>query len=642
MADACARGQLVIGNTATRKDAKRFNWVLYVRGATQHVKSVTIRLHPTFKNPVRKVVEPPFEFASSGWGVFDVDVTIAWKVGGGFETSWPLQFGSPDSHRSVDIPEDIVTANQGAAALSAEGASADAASSSDDGDHDEVEVAGPEAVDEAPEPPPLMRDTSTGTPNGDPLREAVTKRLRDNRFLHPSDPLFKFGRGYEGPLIEPRVTWKSNKPPREDHSAPKWLTASEFEDEPAVMQAKVAQLAQLIRLSRKTVAYTGAGISAAVIGQAALSGQNTVGWKADTRSAPPTFTHHSLGFLGREGLLHGWVQQNHDGLPQRAGFPQERINEIHGSWFDPSNPVVKYSGTLHNRSYPWMRDDAETADLVLVLGTSLGGLNADQVAIKTAQRSLLEAGPPEGVLAPGAWIRARPPGTSATYKGLVTEVQEETIRARFVDMGSNSDSESEESDNELGEDVTVPKARVKEVLRNASGGLGTVCLNLQQTPHDGKMTLRLFGKSDDLLRMLLLELGFAPRVAKSPAWPRNHRALVPYDADGRRSPPDTRRMMWLDLRDGQEVRITPGHNIQGAKQPGYMHIGAKKPITIKGVTRQPAEGIGTVQQYSKTSTSFILNIDGAQMRLGIWWLESALRGAVAVLPVVNRRPQFES
>jgi NAD-dependent SIR2 family protein deacetylase len=78
------------------------------------------------------------------------------------------------------------------------------------------------------------------------------------------------------------------------------------------------------------------------------------------------------------------VQQNHDGLPQKAGFPQEKINEIHGSWYDPSNPVVKYSGTLHDKCYPWMEHDADTADLVLVLGTSLGGLNADQVATKAS------------------------------------------------------------------------------------------------------------------------------------------------------------------------------------------------------------------------------------------------------------------
>jgi hypothetical protein len=34
-----------------------------------------------------------------------------------------------------------------------------------------------------------------------------------------------------------------------------------------------------------------------------------------------------------------------------------------------------------------MEDDAETADLVLVIGTSLGGLSADQVPNDTAERS---------------------------------------------------------------------------------------------------------------------------------------------------------------------------------------------------------------------------------------------------------------
>ncbi len=34
-----------------------------------------------------------------------------------------------------------------------------------------------------------------------------------------------------------------------------------------------------------------------------------------------------------------------------------------------------------------MEHDAQTADLVLVIGTSLGGLNADQVASNAADRS---------------------------------------------------------------------------------------------------------------------------------------------------------------------------------------------------------------------------------------------------------------
>ena len=82
------------------------------------------------------------------------------------------------------------------------------------------------------------------------------------------------------------------------------------------------------RLSKKTVLYTGAGISAAVVGQAARG--SAAAGSGDSLRAKPTFTHIALGFLGKEGMIHDWVQQNHDGLPQKAGFPQEKINEIHG------------------------------------------------------------------------------------------------------------------------------------------------------------------------------------------------------------------------------------------------------------------------------------------------------------------------
>merc|ERR1719478_1122863 len=90
----------------------------------------------------------------------------------------------------------------------------------------------------------------------------------------------------------------------------------------------------------------------------------------------PTLAHCVMAELNRQNLLHGWVQQNHDGLPQKAGYKQEDINEIHGSWFDPSNPVVKYSGTLRHDLCEDMEMQATSADLVLVMGTSLTGLNA--------------------------------------------------------------------------------------------------------------------------------------------------------------------------------------------------------------------------------------------------------------------------
>jgi NAD-dependent SIR2 family protein deacetylase len=423
-----------------------------------------------------------------------------------------------------------------------------------------------------------LRDLAKAAPKASNLRQAessalpelqrpnVCACLADKPFLQHTDPLFMHGRLYDGPMRTPNCIWDCKKPPRDDHSAPKWLTASEFQDDEAVALHKVRQLAALMRISKKTVLYTGAGISASVIGQAARSGQNKQGWKSDTRAAKPTPTHCALGLLGQQGLIHGWVQQNHDGLPQKAGFPQENINEIHGSWYDPSNPVVKYSGSLHDRAFPWMEEDAETADLVIVLGTSLGGLNADQVATNAAERSVV----------------------------------------------------------------------------SRAGALGTVCINLQQTEQDGIMTLRLFGKSDHLTGLLLRELGFSSARQRPQVWTRENRALVPYDADGRRLPKGERRWMWLDLSERQKIRITPGHNIQGAKQPMFMHIGGRKPITTNGVTRQPGVGLGSVVSRNEDTACFVLDVEGVQMRLGIWWLEAALRGGPDVLPIVNQRPIFES
>merc|ERR1711881_649834 len=94
--------------------------------------------------------------------------------------------------------------------------------------------------------------------------------------------------------------------------------------------------------------------------------------------------------------------------------------------------------------------------------------------------------------------------------------------------------------------------------------------------------------------------------------------------------------------NGQSVRITEGHNIQGARQPQYLHIGAEKAVKYKGQTRAPAEGRGIVVSRDEDSASFILQIEGEKMRLGIWWLEAAARGAVEALPLVNQRPAFES
>jgi len=275
--------------------------------------------------------------------------------------------------------------------------------------------------------------------------------------------------------------------------------------------------------------------------------------------ALPTFTHYALGALSKAGLLHGWVQQNHDGLPQKAGFPQESINEIHGSWFDPSNPVVKYSGNLKDDAYPWMQEDAATADLVLVLGTSLGGLNADQVAINAAKRSL------------------------------------------------------------------------------NGRALGMVMINLQQTEQDGKASLRLFGKSDNVLRKLLQKMQVNPGSLSPATFTQEPRVLVPYDAEGNRS---HTAKMWLDLRKGAKVRLTAGHNVQGARQPVYMHIGNTTKKEVNG--RRCGPGHGRVTKWDDIRCAIFLEIEGVRMTLGQWWIEAAVRGGPSSLPVVNLQPQMHN
>ena len=148
-------------------------------------------------------------------------------------------------------------------------------------------------------------------------------------------------------------------------------------------------------------------------------------------------------------------------------------------------------------------------------------------------------------------------------------------------------------------------------------------LNLQQTPQDGFASLRFFGRSDDILarvaKLLAVSVPKAP-----PAWSED-RVFVPYDERGKRT--DGRKMV-LDLRSGQQVMITDGHNLKGAGQPKHQQISTSPQ--------------GRVLRRSPDVSAFILDIEGVEMKLGLWWLDVAKRGAVAQLPVVNVAPRFEA
>ena len=77
---------IVYGNVAfwLGKKASEYQshkWAVYVRGATNEdisvvVKKVVFQLHSSFNSPTRVIEEPPFEVSESGWGEFEIAMTL--------------------------------------------------------------------------------------------------------------------------------------------------------------------------------------------------------------------------------------------------------------------------------------------------------------------------------------------------------------------------------------------------------------------------------------------------------------------------------------------------------------------------------------------------------------------------------------
>lgn len=176
--------------------------------------------------------------------------------------------------------------------------------------------------------------------------------------------------------------------------------AHEYLETADTLRKKIKELARLIKSAKNCVIYSGAGISTssgindyASKAKSSLSGCND-SKKKKLKSpllALPTSAHVVLTAMQQCGMVSYWIQQNHDGLPQKAGYPQHLLNEIHGAWFDPSNAVVPMSGELRGDYFQDLLDWEEKADLVLALGTSMCGMNADRVVTTCAKKSAVHA-----------------------------------------------------------------------------------------------------------------------------------------------------------------------------------------------------------------------------------------------------------
>ena len=121
----------------------------------------------------------------------------------------------------------------------------------------------------------------------------------------------------------------------------------EIHDDPEVVSQKSLQLAQIISSCSHLVVYTGAGIStsASIPDYRGPSGIWTIKKKTgrhmnsstdmfsqiDLSSAQPTTTHMAISQLVQSGMVKHVVSQNCDGLHIRSGLCPDKLSEIHGN-----------------------------------------------------------------------------------------------------------------------------------------------------------------------------------------------------------------------------------------------------------------------------------------------------------------------
>jgi len=94
----------------------------------------------------------------------------------------------------------------------------------------------------------------------------------------------------------------------------------------------------------------------------------------------PTVQYHVCNSMYEKKYIKQFITQNHDGLAQKAGLPWSIVNEIHGGWFDKKNGVKMMDDALDKKALQRFEEWREKSDLVVVVGTSLAGMNADRIA----------------------------------------------------------------------------------------------------------------------------------------------------------------------------------------------------------------------------------------------------------------------
>ncbi|XP_070579727.1 NAD-dependent protein deacetylase sirtuin-7-like [Ptychodera flava] len=251
----------------------------------------------------------------------------------------------------------------------------------------------------------------------------------------------------------------------------------EVEDPPGELHAKASVLAEVIKQARQMVVYTGAGIStaASIPDYRGPNGVWTLLQKGKTLQrtnplvdAEPTLTHMAITKLHQKGYIRHIVSQNCDGLHLRSGLSKESLSEVHGNMYievctecEPEREYIRLFDVTEKTSF---RRHA-TNRCCIFCGATL----RDSI-VHFGERGILEQ--------PLNWKAAMEAATRADVI-LCLGSSLKILRKYSCLWGMNK----------------VPRLRPKLYI-----------VNLQWTPKDDVATLKINGKCDDVMRIVMEKL----------------------------------------------------------------------------------------------------------------------------------------
>lgn len=261
------------------------------------------------------------------------------------------------------------------------------------------------------------------------------------------------------------------------HSDPERIM--EFQETTKEMATKTDLLAKWITEAKHMVVFTGAGISTSAgipdfrgpegVWTLKAQGKTRTGSTTSTLKAFPTITHMSLVALQNSGHLKYLISQNCDGLHKRSGIKPDHISELHGNG---NIELCESCGQEYFRDYQAYRKYR----------------GRDHYTGRHC-------------------VKPKASGPQGVCNGRLLE--------STIDFGQNlperplelADQHSRKADLHivLGSSLTVQPACLMPRI-TAQGGGRLVIINLQKTDLDRLCALRIFGKTDQVMSMVMAKL----------------------------------------------------------------------------------------------------------------------------------------